>query len=239
MRKAALPAQLSTILLTAMTAAAQGTFQNLDFEQATPVSANDPNQPFAVTAARALPDWTLYCGAIQQTEVLQNVVTLGSAAGDIFGPSNPSPSALPTGAPGIIDGNYTVALQAGYSESVDASVSTSLQQVGTLPVGDDSLILRAWNNGNTSFSPSFAGYNLPLVNLGATPNYMLYGADISMYAGRTGVLAFTANAQSGPSFVEIDDITFSPNAVPEPNTLALIFTGGAALALGRFRRKRR
>ena len=34
----------------------------------------------------------------------------------------------------------------------------------------------------------------------------------------------------GGNGIELDDISFSPNAVPEPSTLALIILGGAALA---------
>jgi len=65
-----------------------------------------------------------------------------------------------------------------------------------------------------------------------------YGVNIAAYAGQTGQLEFTSvfNNQ-GASWTEFDDITFSPTAVPEPGTLALILMGGLALAARRWRAK--
>jgi hypothetical protein len=215
----------------------QETFQNLDFELANPVSAHDPGQPSAVTVASALPDWTLYCGTLQQTEVFQNTYSLGQAAGDIFGPNYPDAGAPPNGTPGTIDGNYTAVIQAG-TQNFNTFVSTSLEQAGMIPAGDNSLTFKAWAYATTSFSVSFAGNNLPLLNLGTGPNYTLYGADISAYAGQTGLLDFTANAQSAPSLLALDGITFSPNTIPDPNTLALVFLGGVAFGVRAWRKRR-
>ena len=46
--------QLSVAFFVVLSAQAQGTFQNLDFEQADPMSSGDPLNPDAVTAAQFL-----------------------------------------------------------------------------------------------------------------------------------------------------------------------------------------
>ena len=50
------------LLLTAADGLAQGTFQNLDFEQANKVSVGGGLPPFFVYTADALPGWTLTVG---------------------------------------------------------------------------------------------------------------------------------------------------------------------------------
>lgn len=223
---------LTGIVTLAQASRGQGTpFQNLDFELANPVSAG---QPFTVTASSALPDWTVYCGTVEQTTVFQNVTSTGQATADIFGPTSPSPGALPNGAPGIMDGHFTVALQGGYEPSLNAIVDTSLQQTGLIPVGTESLMFKAWQTGATTLSVSIDGNNLPLINLGTTANYTLWGADVSAYAGQSGLLDFTAGQQnSSLSFLELDDIAFSATSVPEPSPLILTGVGGALFALYR------
>ena len=95
--------------------------------------------------------------------------------------------------------------------------------------------------GTASLTVSFGGNSLSPVMLssGQSPSgqlYGVYGVNITQYAGETGQLEFTAVANNnGPSWTELDDITFSPNAVPEPNTLALILLGGLALVRWRCR----
>ena len=202
-------------------------FQNLDFEQAQPVSAGAN----MVTEASALPGWTVYCGTEVQTAVYENVYALNQATADIFGPSYPVAGPTSGGLPGRIDGNYTAVIQPGV-QSINplTFVSTSLEQTGTIPVGDDSLVFKAWGAGADSFSVSFAGNNLSLIDLGSGPNYTLYGADISSYAGQTGLLDFTANVQAAPSLLALDDIAFSTTAAPEPNSLVLTGIGGLVFA---------
>ena len=46
---------LATAFLGELSAGAQGTFENLDFEMATPISAGSPYNPEAVTVASAVP----------------------------------------------------------------------------------------------------------------------------------------------------------------------------------------
>jgi hypothetical protein len=68
--------------------------------------------------------------------------------------------------------------------------------------------------------------------------YEVRGAGISPNAGQTGQLQAT-HAFSGQSLngTKPDGATFSPNSVPEPDTLALLVMGGLALAARRRRAK--
>jgi hypothetical protein len=74
---------------------------------------------------------------------------------------------------------------------------------------------------------SFGGHALSLSVLGITPNYDIYGADISAFAGQTGELRFTAPPQT---LNIIDNIQFSDQPVPEPGVLGLSALG--ALLVG-------
>jgi hypothetical protein len=72
--------------------------------------------------------------------------------------------------------------------------------------------------------------------VGNGPNHTLYGANISAWAGQTEELTFLALA--GASALDqsawvIDDISFSPNAVPEPSLLPLLGIGGLLFAVKR------
>jgi hypothetical protein len=56
-----------------MSAVAQGTFQNLNFELANPVFVNS----FTVTTASALPFWSAAVGGVQQTDIGYNFFQRG------------------------------------------------------------------------------------------------------------------------------------------------------------------
>jgi hypothetical protein len=211
---------------------AQALFQNLNFEEANPVSAGVPSEPYLVTAASAFPDWTIYCGSVQQTEVFQNNISTGQAVADIFGPTALPPILT---VPGIIDGNYSAGLQAGANLSTGGTISTSLEQTALVPAGDQSMEFKAWQLVPGTLGVSINGNNLPLITLQTTANYTLYGVDISAFAGQTGTLAFTAFQPSGLSLVELDDITFSTQSTPEPSPAILTALGGLIFAV--FRRR--
>ncbi len=212
------------VVLAALSSHAQ-TFQDLDFEQANPVTAGDPFNPTAVTVASALPGWTVYTGTDQQTEIFQNSYGHGQAEVDIFGPNYPAAGNLPGEFPGTIDGSYSVLLQAGGDPNTDTLVNTSIAQYGTVPLNSQSLEFKAWTTPATEFSVSFDNNNLSPVVLGSGANYTLYGVNISSYDGDSGTLEFTSLFNTpGAPWLGLDDITFS--VTPEPSIVALTAIGG-------------
>lgn len=104
--------------------------------------------------------------------------------------------------------------------------SAAIGQTGLIPL--DALSLTFWGYAS---DVSFAGQALSLVVLGTTPDYYIYGADISAFAGQTGQILFTARPQT---LSIIDNIQFSTIAVPEPGAFVLAALGCLLL---RFRRR--
>jgi len=220
--------------MAVLSAHAQSTFQDPNFE-----SANVPIVPYGqygeeATTASALPGWNASIGGVAVTQVILNAYSGGMASIDLFGPGWIYAN------PGIIDGNYTVYLQAfGAGQG-----NVSIWQNGTIPGNAESLQFEAWGfDPASALSVSFAGNSLSpvLLSSGQDPSGQdddVYGADIAPYSGQTGTLEFTAVVNGlGESATELDDITFCPTSVPEPNTLALLVMGGLALAARRRRRK--
>ena len=69
---------LASFLAISPSLIAQGTFQNLNFEQANPVASGSPYPAYDVTTASALPGWTVYYGSSQQAEVAYHTESLGA-----------------------------------------------------------------------------------------------------------------------------------------------------------------
>jgi hypothetical protein len=211
-----------------LTAQAQGTFQNLDFE-----SANVPGSTSIgafVPISEAIPDWSAYFSSgtttLPETQVVYDGISLGGAEISIV-----DSKVLPSFAP--VQGNYAVILFGG---PIDNPVlySTSITQTGTIPVGTESLFMDARSFGG---SPIVAinGQSINMVPVETFPNYTVYGGNISSFAGLIDTLSFTAPAPTTTSPTEffLDDISFSPGAVPEPNPLTLTAIGGLLFALYR------
>jgi hypothetical protein len=219
------------LIFKPFSAFSQGTFQNLDFEQANPVVVvGSPYYPYEVTVASALPYWTVTYGTVQQTQMLFDDMSLGAPSVDLLGAGD-------VYSPAPIDGNYSVFLQ-GSGDGTSASIS----QTGLIPFGTQSLLFEAQGNYGSPPGPLevlIGTQSVPFSALGGGPNYTLYGADISAWAGETEQLTFSAveNIPQENNW-EIDDISFSPTAVPEPSTLALVLTGGVAFGARRFRTSR-
>jgi hypothetical protein len=206
------------LLVSASGAVGQGTFQNLDFEQATIVS--DPSSPYypnAVYASDAIPGWTpdSFLGT---NDVLYNEVTLGAAGVSILGTD---------GIPPALDGKFSVYLYGGAVPSPGASIS----QTAVVPVGAESIMFEAENAGSVAgkLVVSLGGQNIPFSALSTGSNYTLYGSNIPAFGGQSEQLTFSALA-GGEYWWEIDDIQFSDSSVPEPTTLGLSALG--ALLLG-------
>ncbi len=207
-------AVFSIVLLAVLSAQAQGTFANLKFELAHPISAGNPEYPSFVTAASALPYWTVTIGGVQQTEISFNAPSTGSPAVVLIGPGNNFGLAP-------IDGNYSVFLQGSGVPS-----AASISQTGLIPAGMQSLLFEA-QPGTGPLDISIGGQNIPFTAVGTGVNYTLYGANISAWAGDSEGLTFSALEGSlGLNNWEIDDISFSTTPEPEPSIVTLTAIGG-------------
>jgi hypothetical protein len=206
----------------------QGSFENLDFD-----SANIPSGTAAgtlVPASEALPFWMVYVDGVQQSQVLYNSLYIGTATVALVGPGST--------AGGVIPGNtYTAVLQSGQGTS--GLVSASIAQSGTIPASTQSLLFESSLQYGAGWYVSIGGQNIavtPLASLGSF--YELYGANIPGFAGQAAQLEFTALAGPGPMVnMYLDDIQFSTQAIPEPQTWTLLFCGAGALSLWRWKRK--
>ena len=196
---------------------AQGTFQNLDFEQASiiPLGGFDTNQ---VEASAALPGWTVYIGGSSVNNVLYDTLTIGSPAVSIQ--DSLSPVVQP------LQGSYSVALQ----NLTGGSVTAAIGQTGQLP--QDAASITFYVANYQPLQVTFAGSSIPLVQLGTTANYSIYGGDIVTYAGRTGELLFTDMANNSQPIM-LDNIQFSDQPIPEPGVLSLFALGGLLLSVHR------
>jgi hypothetical protein len=199
----------------------QGTFQNLDFE-----SANLPVIPAGqygsfVPVADALPFWNAYLGASQITQVQHNNAYLGTANISIFGPEWSFPPR--------IEGTYTVLLQPG--STGQGVVDASIGQTGLIPAGTESMRFKS-DPFSSDFAVSIGGVPVPALQLGAYPNYSLFGTDVSAFAGLTEELRITALFRVGGSrFAYLDSIEFSNLPIPEPSVLGLFAIGALFLGL--------
>jgi len=165
---------------------------------------------------------------VQQTAALYNTYFLGTSAISILDTGWPY---SPFG--GVIEGNYTVLLQAGLYGTTPAD--TTLSQNALVPAVAQSLRFKAYDPDSLSpaisLQVSLGGQQLSLVPLGTGANYTLYGADIHTLAGQTTELDFTVKKGNADiNYVFLDSIQFSNLGVPEPGVLSLSVLG--ALLLG-------
>jgi hypothetical protein len=126
-----------------------------------------------------------------------------------------------------IDGKYSVLL-------TGTGATASISQTGLVPVGTQSLLFEA-NAGNGTLAVLVGNQTVPITAVGTGPNYTLYGANLSAWAGQTEPLTFSAlQFNSGLNSWVIDDISFSPTTIPEPSPI--ILTGVGALVFALYRR---
>ena len=211
-------------------------FQDLDFESATLVPVSGPSLA-TVEFDPAFPGWNGFAGTNQLDTALYDRTFLDSTGISIID-TNP----LPPGVFGsLIDGNYTAVLQAGVYNGFTPT-DVSLSQTGLVPSGTKSLSFLATPSSLavSNFAVSLGGTNLNLISIPVTnENYTLYEADVSAFAGLVEELQFTLFAQDphvSNRYLSLDDIMFSPDAIPEPSTVDLVMVGVAALGLWRWAR---
>src|SRR5204863_3675691 len=111
-------------------------------------------------------------------------VTTGAPSLDIFGPNWTNDV--------IIEGLYTALFQPGVSPP-NPAVSASLAQTGLVPVTALSIRMKVVGE----ISVSLAGQPVPLFPIGSGANYVLYGGDVSQFAGQAVELRLTAFAPPG------------------------------------------
>ena len=190
-------------------------FVNLNFERAV--------NPTSYYATNLIPSWTAYLDGMPQTYVGYDSITLGAGAVWLYDTNSGIGYAPP-------QGKYFIYLQGGYKNGG----SPAIGQTGTIPVGSQSIYF--WG-ADGDMTITFNGFSLAFFKYNSTPNYEIWAADISAYAGQTGELRFTApdgnTFNNGYPFGAnglIDNIQFSNSPVPEPSSLALTAVGVAWLA---------
>lgn len=198
------------VLLATSSAFAQGTFENLNFEQAKIIlDPGSPYYPYSVSVTNGLPGWTTYGGTFGGY-IFYDDISLGAPAISIHDTNGPI---------SLISGHYTAFLQAGtYPNQPPANVA--LGQVGFVPLDARSIQFKA----SAPLALSLAGQAIPVFQIGSGPNYAIYGADISQFAGQTVDLRISTLQTSNNLFYSssLDDIVFSASAIPEPPFTALV-----------------
>ena len=205
---------LMVILAGIGNAFAQG-FVNLDFESANLSGYSAGSVP----ASDAIPGWTAYLGGVALSNINYNIGGSGNMVA-IVG-VNP------------IQGNYFIHIQGNGSDNTQASIG----QTGTIPVTAQSLIY--WGGGFGQNDISFNGQTLSFTALGFGANYVIYGIDISAFAGQTGQLLFTSSYWPAAVGDNIDNIQFSSSPIPEPSAVSLLLLGSGVLIFVRRNHKSR
>lgn len=196
----------------------QGTFQNLDFEQAM-VADLLPTQIESVSITNGLPGWAGYLGADQQNMIHHNGQALALAEISILGPT------YPLGVPAI-QGRYSVWLKAGDYITTLNHVRATIAQTGLVPANAQSIRLKT-GPYEADFSIELGGKAIPMSLLSVTSTYYLYGGSIAPFAGQSAELRISALPIRHPVFSQLtlDDLMFSPEAIPEPSGLGLLSAG--------------
>jgi hypothetical protein len=211
-------------------AAAQGTFQNLNFESAS-VSGYSPGT-FGIPITSAFPGWQASSGSNPASQGWYDGISLGSPMFSITDAKTGISSFGP------LDGDYSALLFAAGNNSV------SLSQTGQVPVGTESIQMEA-REQFSSFVVTLGGDTISMVPLQTFANYTLYGGNIpSPLVGQVEGLSIaelpppsTAPSEDSPSSLLFDDVAFSPQSVPEPNTIEMVIMGGTMLGLHGWRKR--
>jgi hypothetical protein len=223
---------VAVAMFAVISAHAQDAFHNLNFEQATVTASGPEPYPNFVPIGSALPGWTAYLGTQQITQVGYNSPTLSVATVCLIGTTWNTSDVQDYGF-GIIDGNYSVDLETGITplNPTTSYINASIEQNGTVPSTTASLQFKEAGFGPGPVSVSFDGNALVPVALSSGVSadglpYTLFGVNISAWAGHAGELEFSTSSTVDYAYAELDDITFSPMAVPEPSMVALSAIGG-------------
>ena len=196
---------------------AQGTsFINLNFEAAILPSLPPGQSGGSILVTSALPGWHAYFGTDEIFTVTHNDVSLGAVNVSMLGPQYASSQ--------ILEGAFTVVLQGGFNTG---GTSASIAQTGLVPLNARSLQFRIAGQGVADFGVFLGGQSLSLVQMSTLPNYSVYCADITAFAGLPSELRFTSFRRlGGPTgYAPLDAIVFSPDIIPEPSAFGLFGLG--------------
>ncbi len=222
------------VLLAVVAARGQGTFQNLDFELPNGPLSPTGGFPTYVAFTNAFPGWAGYIGQHEADVALYTSLFLDTATIALVTPATFRAHA--------IDGQYTAVLQPGVLsvESGFELVPASLVQSSLTPVSAKSLQFKVISIG-TPWEVRANGDILSPVVLTNTGSYVLFGANISSYAGLLTELRFTAFPDNYPHGNEfsLDSIVFSEQVVPEPGAFAWLGLGALLFGARCFNKQRR
>lgn len=220
-------ASLSVMIIATFFAHGQG-FVNLGFEEARiiPVSTNQDGS-VNVATTDALPGWLAFHGTDQLSVIPYNYDPTGSHGVPLVGLYGGTNVIVP-------QGNFVVRVGFG----------SSISQTGLVPTDAESLLFDVVGTGSAPYSVSLNGQNLPYIvvsnafisEFGHNYPYVVFGADISAFAGQTATLTFLGTPETGfPGM--LDDIQLSSQPVPEPSRFASLALGSGILLCARFRRQ--
>lgn len=147
----------------------------------------------------------------------------------------------PTYNPGTqLAGRYSLAMKSGRASSFDPPnspwVDAYISQTGDIPSSALSIrLLAAPGPSNGSLPPPVlrvfvGGVQIPMFSLGGNS----YGGNIASFAGSTSELRIV-NGNPVNNFGElmVDNIVFSPTAIPEPSSASLLVLGAIAILAGK------
>jgi hypothetical protein len=224
-----------TALLAASYSCFGADFVNLDFESGTVVRTENCCA-IEYQAGPSVPGWTF---GSQSTIFDASEFFNRGRIPEVY---LATPYSVSVNSASVLSGNYSLYLPNYNSDGIRPDSSITLSQVGTVPTDAVSLTFFGLIGLSTeppvgTFTVSFAGNALSIVELSNEGAYKVYGADISPYSGQTGELKFELTTGYWGSYATLDQIAFSTVAVPEPSALSII--GCTMAALGGFAARRR
>lgn len=194
-------------------------FMNLDFE-----SANiPPGTPAGtiVSPSAGLPGWYVSAQVLYYDDA-----SLGGAFISIDDAGGPVPP---------LEGDYSMLLFGG------PDGPSAISQTGLVPANAQSILMDVAVYPSALFTVTLGGQTISMSPVLVLPNYTVYGGNVSAEAGQVEALTITQfdvpPPQVPPSELELDNIIFSPNPIPEPETWSLLLCGaGLLVVIRRFRK---